>query len=180
MANSKLCGEILSALRRVVERKGLAGTTLDAVAHEVGTSKARILYYFSNKKDLLCGMMEQYEVDFLRRRGELLAHLPDKRNSLLLATVQLMVWDMDAKREDIPNIANLLEDSDIRDWVVSFKRKLFVDATNSMGDAENVALIKYIVDGLWLDIRFNPRVIAKKNRNAAIDQLLKTIRELDA
>jgi len=45
-------GEILEAARRVLLRKGIAGTTLDAVAREVGVSKAALYYYFPSKDAL--------------------------------------------------------------------------------------------------------------------------------
>jgi AcrR family transcriptional regulator len=45
--------EILEATRRVLLRSGIAATTLDAVAAEVGVSKTAIYYYFSSKDALL-------------------------------------------------------------------------------------------------------------------------------
>lgn len=45
-------GEILDAARRVLLRKGIAATTLDAVAREAGLSKAALYYYFPSKDAL--------------------------------------------------------------------------------------------------------------------------------
>ncbi len=45
--------EILEAARRVLLRKGIAATTLEAVAKEVGVSKAALYYYFPSKHALL-------------------------------------------------------------------------------------------------------------------------------
>jgi len=45
--------EILDAARRVLLRKGVAATTLDAVAREVGVSKPALYYYFPSKDALL-------------------------------------------------------------------------------------------------------------------------------
>ena len=44
--------EILDAARRVLLKKGIAATTLDAVAREVGLSKAALYYYFPSKDAL--------------------------------------------------------------------------------------------------------------------------------
>jgi AcrR family transcriptional regulator len=44
--------EILDAARRVLLRDGLAATTLDAVAREVGVSKTSLYYYFASKDAL--------------------------------------------------------------------------------------------------------------------------------
>jgi AcrR family transcriptional regulator len=45
--------EILGATRSVLLREGIAGTTLDAVAREVGVSKTALYYYFPSKDALL-------------------------------------------------------------------------------------------------------------------------------
>jgi AcrR family transcriptional regulator len=45
--------EILEGARRVLLRNGIAATTLDAVAKEVGVSKTALYYYFSSKDALL-------------------------------------------------------------------------------------------------------------------------------
>lgn len=44
--------EILDAARRVLLRKGIAATTLDAVAKEVGVTKTALYYYFPSKDAL--------------------------------------------------------------------------------------------------------------------------------
>jgi AcrR family transcriptional regulator len=44
--------EILEAARRVLLRDGIAATTLDAVAKEVGVSKTALYYYFPSKDAL--------------------------------------------------------------------------------------------------------------------------------
>jgi len=45
--------EILDAARRVLLRSGVAATTLEAVAKEVGVSKPTLYYYFASKNALL-------------------------------------------------------------------------------------------------------------------------------
>ena len=45
--------EILDAARRVLLREGIAATTLDAVAREVGVTKTALYYYFASKDALL-------------------------------------------------------------------------------------------------------------------------------
>ncbi|HSQ64726.1 MAG TPA: helix-turn-helix domain-containing protein [Polyangiaceae bacterium] len=45
--------EIVAAARRVLLRNGIAATTLDAVAEEVGLSKAALYYYYPSKDALL-------------------------------------------------------------------------------------------------------------------------------
>jgi AcrR family transcriptional regulator len=54
--------EILEAARRVLLRVGIAATTLDAVAREVGVTKTALYYYFPSKDalffELLFGVLE--------------------------------------------------------------------------------------------------------------------------
>jgi len=45
--------EIIEAARRVVGKHGVAGTTLDLVATEIGLTKAALYYYFPSKDALL-------------------------------------------------------------------------------------------------------------------------------
>jgi AcrR family transcriptional regulator len=45
--------EILEGARRVLLRSGIAATTLDSVAREIGVSKAALYYYFPSKDALL-------------------------------------------------------------------------------------------------------------------------------
>jgi len=45
--------EIVDAARRVLIRDGIAATTLDAVAREVGLTKAALYYYYASKDALL-------------------------------------------------------------------------------------------------------------------------------
>lgn len=49
--------EIVEAARRVVLARGIAGATLDAVAKEVGLTKAALYYYYPSKDALLFDLM---------------------------------------------------------------------------------------------------------------------------
>jgi AcrR family transcriptional regulator len=49
--------EIVAAARRVILRNGIAGTTLDAVAEEVGLTKAALYYYYPSKETLFFEIM---------------------------------------------------------------------------------------------------------------------------
>src|SRR5690606_21070742 len=49
--------EIVEAARRVLLARGIAGTTLDAVAVEVGLTKAALYYYYPSKEALFFDVM---------------------------------------------------------------------------------------------------------------------------
>ncbi|MES9693198.1 TetR/AcrR family transcriptional regulator [Bacillus toyonensis] len=57
--------KILSAASQIVQYKGVAKLTLEAVAKEAGVSKGGLLYHFSNKEALIEGMIlkgtEEYQ-----------------------------------------------------------------------------------------------------------------------
>ncbi|MEK4741194.1 MULTISPECIES: TetR/AcrR family transcriptional regulator [unclassified Bacillus (in: firmicutes)] len=58
--------KILAAASQIVQFKGVAKLTLEAVAKEAGVSKGGLLYHFSNKEALIEGMIlketKEYEV----------------------------------------------------------------------------------------------------------------------
>ena len=73
--------KILAAASQIVQCKGVAKLTLEAVAKEAGVSKGGLLYHFSNKEALIEGMIvrgvEDYEGPFTiklrktqRRKGD--------------------------------------------------------------------------------------------------------------
>jgi AcrR family transcriptional regulator len=49
--------EIVEAARRVIKKNGIAGATLDAVAIEVGLTKAALYYYYPSKEALFFDVM---------------------------------------------------------------------------------------------------------------------------
>lgn len=176
--NGKLRDQILLAVNRVVARGGLVNTTIDAVAAEAGVSKGGVLYYFPSKRELLLGMIDLYITEFYRRREEVLAKLPDNACRKLKATIMVMLADMDATRDEIPNFATVLDDADVRKKVGEFKKAIYKDISKGVSKAESVPLIMYIVDGMWMDNRFSPNVVSKSARTAATKELMKYIDSL--
>ena len=50
---------ILDAARRVLARRGFAGTTINLVAAEAGVSRGLLHYYFKNKEDMLARVIHE-------------------------------------------------------------------------------------------------------------------------
>jgi AcrR family transcriptional regulator len=50
--------EIIAATIRVIGRKGLAGTSIRAIAHEVGQTIGVVTHHFRDKSELLCAALE--------------------------------------------------------------------------------------------------------------------------
>ena len=178
MPKRDLRDAILDAVNRVVVRNGLNGLTLEDVAAEAGLSKGGVLYYFPTKQALFFGMLDRYETGFFARREEVLATLPPGPSRLLRATVMVMLADQDVTREGIPNYATVLDDEVLRARVGDFKKRIFKEIVKECPDSGKVSLAVFAVDGLWMDRRFKPPLIAKKHRAAAIRTLLEFIDSL--
>ncbi len=53
--------EIIAALERCIEKRGLEGTTLEQVAEEAGTSRRIIRHYLGNREELILTAINQIE-----------------------------------------------------------------------------------------------------------------------
>lgn len=180
MASDGMRNLILEAVHRVVGRNGLANTTIDAIAAEAGISKGGVLHYFSNKKDLLIGMIDRYETRLLERRAQILAKLPDRRHSLFKATVIALLEALEQSRQGIPNFSALLDNEELRKHVGVMKKRIFKEVSAADPHPERLALVLLVIDGLWMDVRFKPAVIGKEVREAAVRELLAHIDSFDA
>ena len=58
MARPSARPKLIDAALAVVEERGIAGLTLDAVADEAGVTKRGLIYHFPTKHDLLLGIHE--------------------------------------------------------------------------------------------------------------------------
>lgn len=175
MGKGELRDVILDAVGRVVAKVGMSGTTLEAVAGEAGVSKGGLLYYFDNKKDLLLGMVERYEIGFQRRRAEMMEKMAPAPNRVLKASISLMLLDMDMSPADIPNAATVLDDPDLRARIGRFKKQLVKDMSRGLKRPEKAAIAMYMVDGLWMERRMSRPIIPKSGRTAAMKELMKLV-----
>ncbi|MCC8189544.1 MAG: TetR/AcrR family transcriptional regulator [Planctomycetes bacterium] len=180
MGAGNLRDAILDAVGRVVARNGLSNTTIDAIAAETGISKGGVLYYFANKKELLFGMVDRYSESFFERREKILAELPDGPTKLLKATVRLMIEDLDKTSDDIPNMAGVLDDAELRQRVGVFKQRIFEETSALLPHPEKAALVLYTIDGIWMGMSFQPTVISAAVRSAVVAELMAFVEQLDA
>jgi len=67
--------EIVGAAWRVIQREGLEGTTIRAIAAEAGASTAIVTHYFRDKKDILKSALRMSQSRIARRRKEALKGL---------------------------------------------------------------------------------------------------------
>jgi len=67
--------EIVAAAWRVIQREGLEGATIRAIAAEAGASTAIVTHYFQDKKDILKSALRMSQGRIARRRKEALKGL---------------------------------------------------------------------------------------------------------
>lgn len=161
---------ITRAVAAVLVRDGLLNTTIDAVAAEAGISKGGVLYYFPSKRDLLDSLIFEYERQLLEARDELAATLPDTPNRNFKATVLIMLRDMVGQGHQ-PNFLSTMSDEGIRHLVGEVKRRIYDDAISNGLPATKVAMILYLLDGLFMDVVFDPMVIPEPQRREIIDMV---------
>lgn len=171
---------IIEAVGRVIAKNGIANATVEAIAEEAGMSKGGVLHYFPSKKALLFEMVNQYEKRFRDRQEKMLAKLPPTRHSALKAVALLMLADMDEHPEEVPNMASVLDDPELRQCVCALKKRTFKQVINGVEDPAAVSLVMYAIDGMWMDMKFSPMVIPTRERKAAIKAMVKYIDSLDA
>jgi len=74
---------VLAAVWRVVERDGLPGATMQAIAKEAGASTAVITHYFKNKVEVLRAALDLSHMRIAARREQHLEGLAGRRRSRL-------------------------------------------------------------------------------------------------
>jgi AcrR family transcriptional regulator len=91
--------EILDATRRVLLRKGVGGTTLEAVAREVGMSKTALYYYFPSKDALLFELIFGTYKSHAEGVEDAVAGAADGPDALR-AMIRQSVWDFGSRLDD--------------------------------------------------------------------------------
>jgi AcrR family transcriptional regulator len=91
--------EIVAAARRVVLRDGVGATTLDAIAKEVGLTKAALYYYYPSKDALLFEIMFEIVEREARAISDAVANAQDGGDALR-AIVRETVHVLGARLDD--------------------------------------------------------------------------------
>lgn len=177
MRKESLLDDILNAVGRVLARRGLANTTIEAIAAEAGVSKGGVLYYFPSKKDLFLGLIDRYERDFLSRRAAIMETMPEAPNKALKATVRVMLADIEATSDEIPNMATVLDDQELRARVGEFKAKVLKEVIAGLSRQGQAILAMYAIDGLWMDSRIESTIVPRPERDKAVRELLRIVEE---
>ena len=179
--------EVLAAAWRVIQRDGLKGATIRAIAAEAGASTAVVTHYFKNKDDVLRSALDLSHARIGERRRRKLSGLS---GLAALETALLHMLPMDSERRlelhiEVNFWARAISDERSREQhLVSHDRSLalltgLVRQAMEAGDldpqlnARRVAegLLAF-VDGLGVDALMHPqRVSVGRQRALLRDQL---------
>ena len=90
--------DVLEAVWRVVERDGIAGATIRAIALEAGASTAVVTHYFRNKDEVLRAALDRSHYRIVERRQRRLEGRTG-RDALAEALRQMLPLDAERKLE---------------------------------------------------------------------------------
>ena len=141
--------KILAAASQIVQCKGVAKLTLEAVAKEAGVSKGGLLYHFSNKEALIEGMIvrgvEDYEGAIYNKVAE------DERRKEMGSLFVEERLNNERRTEELSSsmmAAFMLKPELLEPLQQSFQQ-LQKNIENDEIDAVCATIIRLAADGLW-------------------------------
>ncbi len=142
---------ILDAVERVISRRGVANTTLEAMAAEAGFSKGGLLHYFPNKQAILARLIDRMEKRLVKARQDRLAESQGNGEKLPKATIDSFIEMIKEDRYGMHNIAELMSDPALRARLAETRSKFFEEMCRGSRRPERVAIAMMMADGFWLD-----------------------------
>ncbi len=167
--------KILNAAERVIQRQGLAATTIEAVAAEAGVSKGGLFYHFSSKKEMLEQLIDHYREWYYASREEILATLPDTPGKLLKATILASIKHPARSTSNVSNLVALLDDIDLRKKISLMKREIYDELISHSGVPERIAIAILAIDGLWFAEILGENTLSPGLKQRIIDEMLRLI-----
>jgi TetR/AcrR family transcriptional regulator, repressor for uid operon len=89
---------ILEGARAVFRRNGLAGSTMDDIAREIGVSKGALYLYFRTKSELLTALQTQFRQEVLGKweglleKGDVAEAIADSLQSIISGEMDPAIW----------------------------------------------------------------------------------------
>lgn len=178
--------EIVDAAWRVIQREGLEGTTIRAIAAEAGASTAIVTHYFRDKKDILKTALRRSQARIARRRKETLKGLVGLE-ALEAALAESLPLDEDRRLElhiEVSFWARAISDKESatehlrsHDSWRAFIRSLLEECVQlgEIGPCDVLELadtLVALVDGLGVDALMHPeRLPSERQRRIVRDEL---------
>ena len=141
--------KILAAASQIVQCKGVAKLTLEAVAKEAGVSKGGLLYHFSNKEALIEGMIVRGVEDYEGAIYNKVAEDPERKGRWVRSFVEERL-NNERRTEELSSsmmAAFMLKPELLEPLQQSFQQlqhKIENDEIDSV-----CATIRLTTDGLW-------------------------------
>jgi AcrR family transcriptional regulator len=107
---------ILEGARAVFRRNGLAGSTMDDIAEEIGVSKGALYLYFRTKSELLTALQAQFRQEVLSKwegfldKGDVAEAIADSLQSIFSGEMDPAIWhELLMEAENDPKIRDALD-----------------------------------------------------------------------
>lgn len=164
--------QILDAANRTITRLGLNGATIDQIAAEANLTKGGVLYYFSNKEDIISAAIARQDELLMARRDAILATLPDKQRGVLRASVMSILEFLDDPFVDSHSVVGLLGVPVYRNALATVVRRFFLNLSKPPMDKALVGTILCILNGMWIDKIFSASVVPPSLHKKAVKELM--------
>jgi AcrR family transcriptional regulator len=171
--------KILEAVRKLLARKGYAGTTISLVAAEAGVSRGLLHYYFKNKEEMLANVIQTNMEASVILMADIFAQ-SESVESLASALTRALRHIL----ETDPDFFNLffegwavarqsaLVDSQLKSLYSRFRDAIYHGLNNAVDRGAIAptielkglaALLTGIIDGLGLQLITEPQLIRDEN-----------------
>lgn len=141
---------IIHAAERLIQEKGVASLTLEAVAQAAGVSKGGLLYHFPSKDALIMGMITDWLEEFDGYLQEELAKEDDSKGAWLRAFIRAsFTYDEIAIEARAGLLAALANNPDLLEPLIQ-QDKLWQEKAISAGiDPLLATILRLATDGYW-------------------------------
>lgn len=150
---------VLDAAESVMTRRGLANTSLAAVATEAGISKGGLLHYFPSKRVLTTMALRRFEERVFLRRAAIIATLPDTPCRLSRATFMAISELRRISSSSLYYRIDIMEDLGYRKLIGGVKDRLYADLLKGAPQPEKILLAIFVIDGMWMNKLFSPPLV---------------------
>ncbi|MDR1536179.1 MAG: TetR/AcrR family transcriptional regulator [Planctomycetota bacterium] len=175
MAKKSQREAILDAVEAVIARRGLSGTTIDAVAAEAGVSKGGLFYHFASKGEMLRQLIDRYERRFNERRQAIRDRLSGDPGGFLKATVLAALDIRPPGQAKASNLVSLLDDPVLRKRATTVKRRIFKEVVRGSPHPERAVLAMLVVDGLRVMELLDRAAMTDRFRRRMVEALMELI-----
>lgn len=142
--------KILTAASQIVQCKGVAKLTLEAVAKEAGLSKGGLLYHFSNKEALIEGMIVRGVEDYEGAIYNKVAEDSERKGRWVRSFVEERLSN-ERRTEELSS--SMMAKTHVKTWI-TWAITTIISATaknieNDEIDSVCATIIRLAADGLW-------------------------------